>query len=211
MPKTDPALAGATIYEEDSNGLITQLDSAGTLFTTASKFAVGCKLTDTTTGKEYINQGTVAVPSWNSITEVNNAEIPVLTQQVVQVPLTAAQINGMYAAPVVVVPAVAGKSIVVDSVEFDITRTSTQFANGGNVAVQYADTVHGAGTGVHAVIANTVVNGAAGRTITTKIPAALTDVASASIVGIGLYISNASGAFDTGTGTAVVTVRYHLV
>ncbi len=209
--ETDNDLAGALIYERNEAGLITQLNSAGTLFTTASKFAVGCKLTDTTTGKEYINQGTVAVPSWNSVTEVNNAEIPVLTQQVVQKSLSAADLIAMYTTPVEVVPAVAGKSIIVDSIEFDITRTATQFTGGGTVAVQYANTTHGAGTATTAVIAAAVVTAGAGRTVTARIPVVLSDVASASIVGIGLFISNVDGAFAAGTGTAVVTVRYHLV
>jgi hypothetical protein len=143
--------------------------------------------------------------------KVKSGTVETTVLNAVVVNLTAAQIKGMYAAPVAIVPAVSGKAIVVDGMEFDITRTSTAFANGGNVAIQYAATVNGGGTGTHAVIANTVVNGSAGRTVTSRIPVVLSDVASASIIGVGLYISNASGAFDTGTGTAVVTVRYHLV
>jgi hypothetical protein len=33
--------------------------------TTASKFAIGCKITDLSTGISYINTGTIAVPFWN--------------------------------------------------------------------------------------------------------------------------------------------------
>jgi hypothetical protein len=210
--ETDNDLAGALIYDRDSAGMITQLNSAGTLFSTASKFAVGCKLTDTTTGKTYRNVGTIAVPSWNDVDLSDaNAEVGVLYQQVKQVSLTAANLLAMYTTPVEVVPAVAGKSIIVDSVEFDITRTATQFTGGGVVNVQYANTANGAGTKMHADIAAAVVTAGAGRTITSRIPTVLSDIASASIVGIGLYISNATAIFETGTGTAVVTVRYHLV
>jgi len=210
--ETDKDLAGALIHERDSVGNIIKLDSAGSLFTTASKFAVGCLLTDTTTGKVYRNVGTILVPSWNDVDKSDaNEEQGVLYQQVKQVALTAAQINGMYAAPVEVVPAVAGKNIVVDSVEFDLTGTATQFAGGGVVNVQYKNTVNGAGTTVHADIAATVVTGATGRVITNRVPKDISATPTADITGVGLYISNKSAAFTTGTGTAVVTVRYHLI
>lgn len=130
----------------------------------------------------------------------------------VEVPLTAAQLIAMYATPVLVVPAVSNKAIVVDSVEFIITRTSTQFTGGGVVSVQYNSTANGAGTSVQAsTIAATVVTGTAGTTYSTRPPATLSDVATASIKGIGLYISNQTAAFATGTGNAVVRVTYRTV
>lgn len=130
----------------------------------------------------------------------------------VEVPLTAANIIAMYATPVLVVPAIPEKAIVVDSVEFVMTRTSTQFTSGGVVSVQYNSTANGAGTSVQAsTIAASVVTGAAGTTYSTRPPATLSDVATASIKGIGLYISNATAAFATGTGTAVVRVTYRTV
>ena len=203
MPQTDPDIAGVTITSKDSNGYIVfgeWAGSAASIPTTASKFAIGCILEVSSDGTLWQNVGTVAVPVWSNSNSLMQ-----------QVSLTAAQINGMYAAPVVVVAAVPGKAIIVDSVEFDITRTSTQFASGGTAAVQYDSTVNGAGTATHAVIAAAVITAGAGRTITARIPVVLSDVASASIVGLGLYLSNISGAFTTGTGTAKVTVRYHLV
>lgn len=133
-------------------------------------------------------------------------------QAVVEVPLTAAEIIAMYTTPKLVVPAVSGKAIVVDSVEFIITRTATAFTGGGVVSVQYNSTANGAGTSVQAsTIAASVVTGAAGTTYTTRPPATLSDVALASIQGIGLYISNATAVFATGTGTATVRVTYRLV
>lgn len=71
--RTDPALAGILIFEE-ANGLIVKCTSSGNLDTTASKFAIGCILTDTTTGKSYSNLGTVASPSWNAIGETTYTE-----------------------------------------------------------------------------------------------------------------------------------------
>lgn len=125
--------------------------------------------------------------------------------------LTAAEIIAMYAAPIEVVPAVSGKAIFVESVEFDITRTSTQFTGGGVVNLQLANTANGAGTKVHADIAASVVTGTAGETRTYRIPLVLSDIAVASIEGIGLYISNQTAAFAAGTGTARVTVWYRYV
>lgn len=75
--RTDATLPGILIQENDSNGYITLGQSSGapsSLATAASKFAVGCLLTDTTTGKQYSNTGTVASPSWDSVSEVTYAE-----------------------------------------------------------------------------------------------------------------------------------------
>lgn len=75
MPRTDSTIPGITILANDSTGLVASCLSAGAFLTTASKFAVGCTLTDTNTGKLYYNAGTVAVPSWNSVGDIATAEI----------------------------------------------------------------------------------------------------------------------------------------
>lgn len=126
----------------------------------------------------------------------------------VTVSLTAAQIIAMYATPIQVVAAVTGKALYVASVNFDLTGTATQFTGGGVVNVQYDSTANGAGTTAHADIAASVVTGATALVHTFRIPKDQSAIATASIVGKGLYISNKSAAFAAGTGTAVVTVRY---
>lgn len=168
--------------------------------TTASIFALNCKIIDLSTGYVYKNLGTVAAPVWlNTDT------------QMVSVSLTAANLIAMYTTPVAILPALPGRSYVVDSVEFVMTRTATAFTSGGVVALQYDSTANGAGTATHATIAASVVTGASGTTYTTRIPVVQSDIASASIVGKGLYISNATAAFATGTGTAVMKVRFHVL
>jgi hypothetical protein len=174
-------------------------DTGSVIPTTANTFAAGCVLSNTADGTTWVNGGTSAVPSW------------ICTIGAKKVALTAANLIAMYAAPIEVVAAVPGFNIIVDAVEFDITRTSTAFTGGGVVAVQYNSTANGGGTATTATIAATVVTGAAGRTVTARIPVVQSDIATASITGIGLYISNATAAFAAGTGTATVTVRYHLV
>lgn len=72
MPRVDEL--GVVIYDNDSNGYITDGAYPGTTPTTAGKFAVGCRMVDTTNGKEYYNAGTVAAPSWNSVSETTPAE-----------------------------------------------------------------------------------------------------------------------------------------
>lgn len=187
----------------DAYGLIIEAECTGTPPSTANVFQVGCRMiqTDAAAGSNSVwtNNGTSAAP----VFENGNGAVTVS--------LTAAQLIAMYTTPVAIVPAITGKAIIVDSVEFDITRTATAFTGGGVVAVQYDSTANGAGTATTATIAATVVTGAAGRTITSRIPVNLSDVASASIIGIGLYISNATAVFAAGTGTATVKVKYHLV
>ena len=168
-------------------------------------FSVGCALTDSTTGFQYTNTGTSTSCTFVEVARQN----PVVGQAKV-VTLTAAQLIAMYTTPVMVVPAIAGKEIYIDSVEFDITRTATSFTGGGVVNVQYDSTANGAGTTVHADIAATIVTGAAGTTHTYRIPKDLSDIADSAIAGKALYISNKTAAFAAGTGTAQVTVHYHV-
>lgn len=213
MPKTN-GVDGVVVYDEDQNGYALRAtinNSSAALPTTASKFALGCVLVDFITGKSYYNAGTVAVPSWNSVSEVVNAEVAADVQKVIEVDLTAANIFGMYAAAIEVVAGAAGKAIIVDDVVLDLTGTATQFVNGGVVGVQYKNTVNGAGQLVHADIAAAVVTGATARIITHRVGADISSIAVADIIGEGLYISNKTAAFATGTGTAKLIIRYHTI
>lgn len=129
-----------------------------------------------------------------------------------RIALTAAQINGMYAAPVVLVAAPgASKAIAVNKLMFKIVRSATAFANGGAAIIQYDSTVNGGGTqACDSTLASTVITGAAGTSISIRNGAIISD-STATIVNKGLYISNATGAFDTGTGTATVDVWYSVI
>lgn len=166
--------------------------------TTAGKFAVGCKVVDST-GIAYYNRGTVAAPVWES--------------QPLQatVTLSAAQIIAMYTTPVVVIPAVGNKTIVLDSFVFDLTGTATQFTGGGVVNLQYDSTANGAGTTLHNDIAAAVVTGATARSISIRPAKDLSSLVGTAVNGVGVYISNKTGVFATGTGTAVLKVSYHLI
>lgn len=132
------------------------------------------------------------------------------SQMVSSVAITAAQFNGMYAAPVLIAPAPgAGKLIVLDRLGLIQTYGSAAFAGGGVVAVQYGATVNGAGpaasnTEIAAdfqVTASTtyLFNGATGaKPFTTT-------------VNQGLYLSNITGAFTTGNSNFVAKVHYNVI
>lgn len=129
----------------------------------------------------------------------------------VTIPLTSANLIGMYAAPVKLLdPQTGTKAIIVTKAVLTMTRTATAFTGGGAVIVQYGSTVNGGGTqSLDSTIAATVVTGSAGTTVTVRNGAVISDLAGASIRNAGLYISNATAAFATGTGTATLDLWYY--
>lgn len=134
--------------------------------------------------------------------------------QFAQVTLSAAQFNGMYAAPVLLVAAPgANKMIIVQSMQLDMTFVSADYAAGGVVAAQYGATVHGAGplaTNSEAAAdffaaASTVFSfsSVSGNTVG-ALPLSTCGNA-------GIYLSNATQAFTTGDSTWIVKVYYHVI
>jgi hypothetical protein len=128
-----------------------------------------------------------------------------MTIQHVSVPLTSANILAMFATPVQLIAApAAGMNIVVQKVMFTMTTTSTAYAGGGVVEFQIGNTANGAGTATTATVAAAVVNsGTPGVSYTTVIPVSYTGTAAT-----GLFISNQTAPFTTGTGTAVCDIWY---
>lgn len=123
------------------------------------------------------------------------------------VALTAQNILDMFGAPVTLIAAPgANKAIIVHDLVFEMKRSATAFANGGAVSVEYTT-----GDDVVATIAATVVTGAAGTTLSTRVMANLSDTALASIENDALRITNATAAFITGTGTADVHIWYSVI
>ncbi len=159
-----------------------------------------------------INQdGTLNGSAVIDAASVTSAKLAANTVQYIEVSLTAAQIIALYTTSVEIIPAVAGKAIILDSFVFDLTGTATQFTGGGVVNLQYDSTANGAGTTLHADIAASVVTGATARVLTYRIPKDLSAIATASINGIGVYIGAKTAVFAAGTGTAICKVSYHVV
>lgn len=131
--------------------------------------------------------------------------------QSVSISLTLAQILAMYATPILVAPApAAGKLNVVTAAYLNIAYGSAAFAGGGAIAIQYDSTVHGGGTAATATIAAATLNAVSANDTLFFTPP--TAVLSAAAVAKALYLSNATGAFTTGTGaTGTLTVAYRTI
>lgn len=120
------------------------------------------------------------------------------------VQLSAANIIGMSVTPVELVAAPgAGKALVFLGLVANVTRTETGFTGGGAISAKYAG-----GADVMATIAATVITGAAGQSISRRIPTVLSDLAIAAVENKALVLTNADAPFADGTGTADVTVLY---
>jgi hypothetical protein len=122
------------------------------------------------------------------------------------VSLTAAQLIAIGTTPVSLIAAPgAGKCIIVDNVTLKMVTTATQFTGGGAMEFRYTDA---SGTKVTTDIPAAVVTAGAGTSFTNVrgIEASLTGVANAAVV-----VTNATAAFAAGTGSAEVTIEYHVV
>jgi hypothetical protein len=145
---------------------------------------------------------------------VTSAKLDPAVLQYATVSITAAQFNGMYAAPKLLLAAPgANKLIVVDRMALLMTFVSAQYAAGGVVAAQYDSTVHGAGvyatnsqkaadfTGAAASDAF-LFNGASGDD---------SDALFSAAVNKGVYLSNLTAAFTTGDSTFVAHLWYKVI
>lgn len=130
------------------------------------------------------------------------------------VAISAAEFNGAYAAPKLIIAAPgANNLLVVDRIELIMTFVSAAYAAGGVVAFQYDSTVHGAGVlasnaeaaaDFFAAASTTFMfNGNAGNTVGI--------VPFSTSVNKGLYLSNLTQAFTTGDSTFVCKVHYRIV
>jgi hypothetical protein len=128
---------------------------------------------------------------------------------VVEVSLTAAQFNGMYATPVQVIAAPGANKInVVDKVVMNMTFVSAQYASGGVVGLQYGNTAHLAGPAASATEAASDYTGAAASTVFRFGGGLSTGAPISTCANTAIYISNATGAFTTGDSTFKCWVYY---
>ena len=86
------------------------------------------------------------------------------------------------------------------------------FANGGAVGFQYGNTANLAGTKVTTTLAGATLNGLTANSVWTLIPAVVAPVATATGVNAGIYLSNDTAAFITGTAaTMIIQVTANIV
>lgn len=127
---------------------------------------------------------------------------------VANVSLSAANLIAMNGAPVSILPAPgATKVILVDSIVFKMVTTATAFTGGGAVSFVYNG---GATSAITGTIPAAVVTAGAGTSYTAMGPAAAAS-GTTLLANKGIDITNATAAFATGTGTAVVHIKYRIV
>jgi len=126
------------------------------------------------------------------------------------VAITAAEFNGMYAAPKLLVAAPgANKLLVIDKVDLLMTYVSANYAAGGVAAVQYDSTANGAGVIASTTLAAATFQAAAstGFMFNTGVVAQTFTTC----VNKGFYLSNITGAFTTGDSTFVAHIWYKII
>ncbi len=201
---THNATTNAFVANPASGGISPTLPSGDILVGNASNVATAVPMSGDAT---LANTGALTIAN----AAITSAKTAPTLMQYAEVDLTAAQFNGMYAAPVVLVAAPgANKMIVVDKVVLNMTFVSAQYAAGGVVAAQYDSTIHGAGSAASATIAAATVNGFAAST-GIMVDGALASVAFTASVNKGIYLSNQTGAFTTGDGTWKIQIWYRTV
>jgi len=141
---------------------------------------------------------------------VTSAKLADTLLHYVAVPITAAEFNGMYAAPKILVAAPgANKLLVLDKVQLAMTFVAAAYAAGGVAAVQYDVTANGAG-----VIASTTLSAAtfqAAASTAWNFNAGVVAETFTTCVNKSLALSNITGAFTTGDGTMVAHVWYKII
>lgn len=141
---------------------------------------------------------------------VTSAKLSPLTVQYAAVAVSAAEFNGMYAAPKLLVAAGGANTLLVlDRVVLAMTYDSAAYAAGGVAHVQYGSTANGAG-----VIASTTLAAAAFQDTASTVysfNAGVVEYPFATCANQGLYLSNITGAFTTGDSDFVAHVWYKVI
>jgi len=126
--------------------------------------------------------------------------------------LTAAQFNGMNAAPVQVLAAQGTNTIILPTlITMELIYGSAQFAAGGAVGFQYGNTAALAGVKATNTEQATDFTGATANTVYNFVLATGngSQLLKSSASNAALYISNATAAFTTGTGASFTGTIYY--
>jgi hypothetical protein len=134
--------------------------------------------------------------------------------------ITDVNFQGMYATPVQLIPTPgAGFGILVLSAYLEIVFATAAPANGGAIIFQYGNTVHGAGVntiangGTLTVAATFATTAAVNQWTTLANGANIATTASSTTTNLGVFLSNATGAFTANGGTSSIrwAVNYMIV
>lgn len=141
---------------------------------------------------------------------VTSAKTSPLMLKYASVAVSAAEFNGMYAAPKLLVAAGGADTLhVLDKCDLLMTYVSANYANGGVAHIQYDSTANGAGVIASTTLAAATFQAAASTGFVFNggvVPQTFT-----TCVNKGLYLSNITGAFDTGDSTFVAHLWYKTI
>ena len=152
------------------------------------------------------NAGVLAIGA----NKVLSSMISPLIRKYVAVPITAAEFNGMYAAPKLLLAAGGANTLLVlDQLQLVMTYGSANYAAGGVAAVQYDSTANGAGVIASSTLAAATFQAAASTTFTMN--AGVVALPFTTTVNKGLYLSNITGAFTTGDSARVAHLWYRTI
>jgi len=134
-------------------------------------------------------------------------------QQSTVVTLTQAQVQAMYATPQLIVANPGTGLAVIPTAAQIITLVGTSaFAGGGIAQLQWGNTIHGAGTlALDATTPAAEITAAASQVYTQYGIVTTTVSPIANVNGLGLYFSNATGAFTGGIGSTVAIALNYMV
>lgn len=121
--------------------------------------------------------------------------------QLATILISSTTILNMNAAPVTVLAGVAGKTIIVNRALLRTSVTSTHYAAGGAIGLVY-ETSGNAATGT--IPASVIA-------ASTNAEGIMSGISVVSAQAKGIQITNATGAFTTGTGTGTLYLWYQLI
>lgn len=142
--------------------------------------------------------------------KVLSSMISPLVRKYTTVAITAADFNGMYASPKLLLAAQGANTLIVlDQLQLVMTYGAAAYAAGGVAAVQYDSTANGAGVIASSTLAAATFQAAASTTFTMN--AGVVALPFATTVNKGLYLSNITGAFTTGDSNMVAHLWYRVI
>jgi hypothetical protein len=137
-------------------------------------------------------------------------QVPLSVINYATVAVSAAEFNGMYAAPKLLVAAGgANTQLILDKCCLVMTYGAANYAAGGVAAVQWDSTANGAGVIASSTLAAATFQAAASTTFTFN--GGVVAAPFTTTVNKGLYLSNITGAFTTGDSNFVAHVWYKVI
>lgn len=171
------------------------------------QFLVGATATPFVSGNLVEASGTSGLMIDSGIPAANYAPLTAT------VTMTAAQVNAAFVTPFQIIATPGASTAILIISAAIVTEVSTAFTAGGVAQLQYGNTTGAGGNlATSATIATAEITAATSQIFTQTGISAATALATATYKNKGIFFSNATQAFATGTGSTVTcVVQYYLV